>query len=146
MSDFNIDTIPMPDLKDLNEYQKDTLDSYKIIYAELQNSPRDPKIIKTATNILTNFYHSLTKELKQQYATWYKYQVNLVDPFMGPSLKFAELLSATGLEDRAALSSDGTKFVVPYDSNSKKDNFATTQLLKLLGTEFPNLHIDISGG
>ncbi len=137
LMNYNIYSIDLPDEKDLSKEQINLLENYKLIYSELEKTPQvqDRKIIDSTIKILTQFYHIFNATLKDKYRYWYRFQITLVDPLIGPCAKLSELITACNLQEKVAVTQDGKSVLVPID---QKD-FASVKFLGLLNKDMPKL-------
>lgn len=132
---YSYNTIPLPEERDLNLKQKRLLESYIALYEKIEQSPYNRVFAQEALSHLGHFYNQFPDHLKEKYKIWYRYQVNLVDPVLGATVKMTQLINSSGLKENLNVDPTGKSFRVPFYENEP----ATLAFLKLLANELPSL-------
>jgi hypothetical protein len=132
---YDIYSIDLPAKEDMSLEQINLLENYEHIYKEFKKTPGSKDLSIAALKTLSQFFDIFPKELKDKYQYWYKFQITLIDPLIGPVTKISELITECNLQEKIAITDDGKSILVPID---EKD-FASAKFLKLLDKELPGL-------
>jgi hypothetical protein len=132
---YDINSVKLPEKDEMSLEQQNLLENYQHIYNELKKTPKDPEIKSAALKTLSKLYELFSKELKDKYHYWYKFQITLIDPLIAPITKISELITECNLEDKIAITEDGKTILVPIEN----EGFASSKFLQLLDKELPNL-------